>query len=53
MWTELRRLHRRWRHLAERRGPRLTIVTTAIARERAGHLWELAMMERQGPDITA
>jgi len=40
-----RRLHRRWRHLADHRKLRSTIVTTAIARELAGHLWSLAAME--------
>jgi transposase len=40
-----RRLHRRWRHLEGRRGMRATIVAAAIARELAGHLWSLAVMD--------
>ncbi len=40
-----RRLHRRWRHLEGRRGMRRTIVAAAIARELAGHLWALAVMD--------
>jgi transposase len=39
-----RRLHRRWWDL-ERRGKRRTIVAVAVARELAGHCWNLATME--------
>jgi transposase len=40
-----RRLHRRWRHLAERRGLRQTVVAVAVARELAGWCWSLAVMD--------
>ncbi len=40
-----RRLHRRWVHLAERRGLRSTIVAVAVARELAGWCWSLAVMD--------
>lgn len=40
-----RRLHRRWRHLAERRKLRSTLVATAVARELAGWCWSLAVMD--------
>ena len=40
-----RRLHRRWRHLAERRGLRSTVVAVAVARELAGWCWSLAVMD--------
>lgn len=40
-----RRLHRRWRHLAERRGLRTTVVAVAVARELAGWCWSLAIMD--------
>lgn len=40
-----RRLNRRWRHLAERRGLRSTIVAVAVARELAGWCWSLAVMD--------
>ncbi|HEY2936280.1 MAG TPA: IS110 family transposase [Gaiellaceae bacterium] len=39
-----RRLHRRWWDL-ERRGKRRTIVAVAVARELAGHCWNLATMQ--------
>jgi transposase len=40
-----RRLNRRWRHLAERRGLRRTVVAVAVARELAGWCWSLAVMD--------
>jgi transposase len=40
-----RRLHRRWRHLAERRKLRPTVVAVAVARELAGWCWSLAVMD--------
>jgi transposase len=40
-----RRLHRRWRHLAEQRRLRATVVAVAVARELAGWCWSLAVME--------
>jgi transposase len=40
-----RRLHRRWEQLEGRRGLRATLVATAVARELAGHLWSLAVMD--------
>jgi transposase len=40
-----RRLHRRWVHLAGRRGLRQTVVAVAVARELAGWCWSLAVME--------
>jgi transposase len=40
-----RRLQRRWRHLAERRGLRQTVVAVAVARELAGWCWSLAVMD--------
>jgi transposase len=40
-----RRLHRRWRHLADRRGLPTTVVAVAVARELAGWCWSLAVMD--------
>jgi hypothetical protein len=38
------RLHRRWAHLAGKRGLRSTVVTVAVARELAGWCWSVAVM---------
>jgi transposase len=44
-WRAQRRLHRRWRELAGRRGKRETKVAVAVARELAGFCWEVATLD--------
>ncbi len=40
-WQAQRRLYHLWRHLADQRGKRRTIVAVAVARELAGFCWAI------------
>src|SRR5919204_354292 len=44
-WRAQRRLHQRWRHLADTRGLQANKATVAVARELAAFCWEIAMLD--------
>ncbi|MGE3138456.1 MAG: transposase [Thermoleophilia bacterium] len=44
-WRARCRLHRRWQHLAQRRGKARNVVAVACARELTTFLWEAALID--------